>query len=85
MTLLQMDLLGQKMCRFCLLIFVRFKWPMLRNTVIENTYLNFDPFAGLKMLTLQLRLMGLDDKENIVSRFEDAFKNMWVNNGNALR
>jgi hypothetical protein len=29
--------------------------------------------------------MGLDDKENIVSRFEDAFKNMWVNNGNALR
>jgi hypothetical protein len=37
------------------------------------------------MLAFQLRLMGLDDKENIVSRFEDAFKNMWVSNGNALR
>lgn len=41
-------------------------------------------FIGLKMLSLQLRLIGLDDKENIVSRFEDAFKNMWVSNGNAL-
>ena len=28
--------------------------------------------------------MKLDEKENIVSRFEDGFKQMWVNNGNAL-
>ena len=28
--------------------------------------------------------MKLNEKENIVARFEDGFKQMWVNNGNAL-
>ena len=41
-------------------------------------------FIGLKMLPLMLARMKLDEKENIVSRFEDGFKQMWVNNGNAL-
>ena len=36
------------------------------------------------MLPLMLARMKLDEKENIVSRFEDGFKQMWVNNGNAL-
>ena len=39
---------------------------------------------GLKVLTQQLAAMKLDDKETIVSRFQDGFKQMWVNNGNAL-
>ena len=41
-------------------------------------------FIGLKMLPLMLARMKLDEKENIVSRFEDGFKQMWINNGNAL-
>ena len=39
---------------------------------------------GLKVLASQLASMKLDEKENIVSRFQDGFKQMWVNNGNAL-
>ena len=39
---------------------------------------------GLKILTHQLARMKLDEKENIVSRFQDGFKQMWINNGNAL-
>ena len=41
-------------------------------------------FIGLKMLPLMLARMKLDEKENIVSRFEDGFRQMWINNGNAL-
>ena len=41
-------------------------------------------FIGLKILTHMLARMKLDEKENIVSRFEDGFKQMWINNGNAL-
>ena len=36
------------------------------------------------MLPLMLARMKLDEKENIVSRFEDGFRQMWINNGNAL-
>ena len=36
------------------------------------------------MLSSQLASMKLNEKENIVARFEDGFKQMWVNNGNAL-
>ena len=36
------------------------------------------------MMTHQLARMKLDEKENIVSRFQDGFKQMWINNGNAL-
>jgi len=41
-------------------------------------------YIGLKVLASQLASMKLDEKENIVSRFQDGFKQMWVNNGNAL-
>jgi len=41
-------------------------------------------YLGLKMLTRQLEAMQLQDKETIVSRFEDGFKQMWVANGNSL-
>ena len=40
--------------------------------------------SGLKLLGHQLARMKLDEKENIVSRFQDGFKQMWINNGNAL-
>ena len=39
---------------------------------------------GVKILTHQLARMKLDQKENIVSRFQDGFKQMWINNGNTL-
>ena len=41
-------------------------------------------YLGLKLLPLQLGVMALQEKENLVSRFEDGFKQMWVNNGNSL-
>jgi len=41
-------------------------------------------YIGLKILHSQLASVKLNDKENIVSRFEDGFRQMWVNNGNAL-
>ena len=39
---------------------------------------------GLELLPTQLADLGMDEKQNIVSRFEDAFRQMWVNNGNTL-
>ena len=39
---------------------------------------------GARILTHQLARMKLDQKENIVSRFQDGFKQMWINNGNTL-
>jgi len=41
-------------------------------------------FIGLKILQNQLKSLKLNDKENIVARFEDGFRQMWVNNGNNL-
>jgi len=41
-------------------------------------------FIGLKILQNQLKCLKLNDKENIVARFEDGFRQMWVNNGNNL-
>ena len=32
----------------------------------------------------QLVSLELDQKDSIVSRFEESFKQMWVSNGNAL-
>ena len=40
--------------------------------------------AGLKIMSRQLASMELDQKDSIVSRFVDSFKQMWVSNGNAL-
>ena len=41
-------------------------------------------FLGLETLHYQLMDLGLTDKPNIVSRFEEMFKQMWINNGNEL-
>lgn len=40
--------------------------------------------VGLKTMAKQLVSLELDQKESIVSRFEESFKQMWVSNGNAL-
>ena len=41
-------------------------------------------FLGQEVLGYQLMDLGLDDKPNIVSRFQEMFKQMWQNNGNEL-
>ena len=41
-------------------------------------------YLGLEVLKYALMDLGLTDKPNIVSRFEEYFKTMWVNNGNEL-
>merc|ERR1719225_164354 len=41
-------------------------------------------FLGLEVLQYSLMDLGLTDKPNIVSRFEEMFKQMWLNNGNEL-
>ena len=41
-------------------------------------------FLGLEVLHYSLMDLGLTDKPNIVSRFEEMFKQMWINNGNEL-
>lgn len=41
-------------------------------------------FFGLQILNNQLELLNLQDKQQIVSRFEEVFRQMWVNNGNEI-
>ena len=41
-------------------------------------------FIGSEVLMFQLADLGLNDKPNIVSRFQEMFKQMWLNNGNEL-
>ena len=41
-------------------------------------------FLGLEVLHYCLVDLGLNDKPNIVTRFVEMFKTMWVNNGNEL-
>ncbi len=41
-------------------------------------------YLGLEVLHYSLMDLGLNDKPNIVTRFEEMFKTMWVNNGNEL-
>ena len=41
-------------------------------------------FLGLETLNFQLMDLGLTDKPNIVSRFEEMFKQMWINNGECI-
>lgn len=41
-------------------------------------------FLGLEVLQFSLMDLGLTDKPNIVSRFEELFRQMWINNGNEL-
>uniref|UniRef100_A0A0K2U5M9 phosphoinositide 5-phosphatase n=1 Tax=Lepeophtheirus salmonis TaxID=72036 RepID=A0A0K2U5M9_LEPSM len=41
-------------------------------------------YFGILVLEYQLMDLGLTDKTNIVSRFEEMFKQMWISNGNEL-
>ena len=41
-------------------------------------------YFGLEVLQYSLMDLGLTDKPNIVSRFEEMFKQMWISNGNEL-
>lgn len=41
-------------------------------------------FFGVQILMKQLELFALNDKLQIVSRFEEVFRQMWVNNGNEV-
>ncbi|KAJ8983083.1 hypothetical protein NQ317_007125 [Molorchus minor] len=41
-------------------------------------------FFGLEILTRQLQSMQLADKKQTISRFEEVFRQMWINNGNEV-
>lgn len=41
-------------------------------------------FLGLEVLAEQVRQLGMADKKQTVSRFEEVFRQMWVNNGNEV-
>ncbi|KAG5891990.1 hypothetical protein JTB14_007738 [Gonioctena quinquepunctata] len=41
-------------------------------------------FLGLEILAKQLVSMQLVDKKQTISRFEEVFKQMWINNGNEI-
>ncbi|CAH2244759.1 synaptojanin-1 [Pararge aegeria] len=41
-------------------------------------------FIGLEMLAIQLMLLQCIDKKQNVNRFEEVFKQMWINNGNEV-
>lgn len=41
-------------------------------------------FLGLEMLNEQIIALGLSDKKQSTSRFEEIFRQMWINNGNEI-
>lgn len=41
-------------------------------------------FLGLEILSKQLQVMNLIEKKQTITRFEEVFKQMWMNNGNAI-
>lgn len=41
-------------------------------------------FFGLEILQKQLLLLKLHDKQQILSRFNEVFRQMWINNGNEI-
>ncbi|CAK1540447.1 unnamed protein product [Leptosia nina] len=41
-------------------------------------------FIGIEMLSIQLMLLQCIDKKQNVNRFEEVFKQMWINNGNEI-
>ncbi|PSN48304.1 Synaptojanin-1 [Blattella germanica] len=41
-------------------------------------------FFGLETLAKQLHLLQLMEKQQMVSRFEEVFRQMWINNGNEV-
>lgn len=38
----------------------------------------------MQILLKQLTALGLDDKPQVISRFEEVFRNMWVQNGDQI-
>lgn len=38
----------------------------------------------MQILSKQLQVLQLADKKQMVSRFEEVFKQMWINNGNEI-
>lgn len=41
-------------------------------------------FIGLETLSIQLHLLKLMEKQQMVSRFEEVFRQLWINNGNEV-
>ncbi|XP_070494173.1 synaptojanin-1 [Chironomus tepperi] len=41
-------------------------------------------FIGLDILNEQIKIIGLADKKQTLSRFEEVFKQMWISNGNEV-
>lgn len=41
-------------------------------------------FIGLDVLHEQIKMIGLADKKQTLSRFEEVFKQMWISNGNEV-
>lgn len=41
-------------------------------------------YIGLDILNLQTEVLGFGDKKQSVSRFEEIFRQMWINNGNEI-
>lgn len=41
-------------------------------------------FFGLEILGKQLISLHLTEKKQIISRFEEVFRQMWINNGNEI-
>ncbi|XP_043464476.1 synaptojanin-1 [Leptopilina heterotoma] len=41
-------------------------------------------FIALEMLSKQLSLLNIFEKQQMVSRFEEVFRQMWINNGNEV-
>ncbi|KAL9928488.1 synaptojanin isoform 1-T7 [Glossina fuscipes fuscipes] len=41
-------------------------------------------FLGLDILAAQIEILGLAEKKQNISRFEEIFRQMWVNNGNEV-
>jgi len=41
-------------------------------------------FIGLETLNIQLHLLKLMEKQQMVSRFEEVFRQIWINNGNEV-
>lgn len=41
-------------------------------------------YLGLEVLIAQVQELGLADKKQTTSRFEEVFRQMWINNGNEV-
>lgn len=41
-------------------------------------------YLGLEILNVQIQELGLADKKQTTSRFEEVFRQLWINNGNEV-